>query len=210
MKTLIYRIALLLLAICLAACAIAPRSQDFVQGGADYFPGGSPDYAFGQGQSFENFENVVRAQSYLGLFTKYRSWIDIKPNKTHGANIIGLRGYLPIDVRWKLKDGREFILEQIDLRTIMREYFKTHDIQLQHQEENRARAQGDFSPDLLHEVKDDTVVIKWQVTTNLTPLAVRNAPATKARGYGYKEKEYFVTAIKGKPTSGIDFEKWAS
>lgn len=205
MKSLIRWMALAYLVLGLMACTGSGQGVGFA--GADYFAGDSPSYNFGQGQSFENFENVERAQSYLGLFTKERVWRDIKPSKVWSGSTIGLSAYFPLDVRWKLKDGREFMLEQIDLRAIMREYFRNNKILLQHHQENRARAEGDFSPDLLYEVKDDTVIIKWQVVTNKTPLLQRSAPATKALGPGYSYELYFVTAIKGKPTSGIDFDK---
>ena len=109
---------------------------------------------------------------------------------------------------WKLKDGREFILEDIDLRGIMREYFKANDIKLQWQREGRPKAKvGDAEPLLTHEVKDDTVRIKWVITTNHTPVDMRILPSGAATKWQTTDEEYLVTTIHGKPTSGIDFNK---
>jgi hypothetical protein len=98
-------------------------------------------------------------------------------------------------------------LEGIDVRTIMREYFKNNKILLQHQQEKRARVDGDYTPDLLYEVKEDTVILKWQVITNTTPLAERKAPATKEIKFWNTRQQYPVIALKCNPTKGIDFDK---
>lgn len=120
-----------------------------------------------------------------------------------------LQMYYPLDVRWKLKDGREFMLEKIDIRAIMREYFKTHDIQIPWQKEHRPKADvGDLYPSLVHEVKDDTVIIKWMVRTNHTPVSERFTPTGAATHWKFTDEEFIVTTIKGAPTSGIDFDKW--
>ena len=97
--------------------------------GRDYFPGGSRDYAWGGGgQSKESLVNLARAQYEYSASTKSRHWIDAQVSSVATATMIGLQAYYPLHVRWKLKDGREFIQENIDISSIMREYFKTHEI----------------------------------------------------------------------------------
>lgn len=122
--------------------------------------------------------------------------------------MIGLQAYYPLHVRWKLKDGREFMLENIDIRAIMRDYFKTHDIQLQWQREGRPKAKsGDYGPLLAREVKDDTVRIKWVITTNHTPVNQRFTSSGAATRWVTTDEEHLVTTLQGVPTSGIDFNK---
>jgi hypothetical protein len=133
--------------------------------GRDYFPGGSRDYAWGGGgQSKESLVNMSRAQYEYSPSTTNRHWIDAQVSRIASATMIGLQAYYPLHVRWKLKDGREFIVENIDISSIMREYFKTHDIQMAWRREGRPKdSVGDFEPLLTHEVKDDTVRIKWVI-----------------------------------------------
>ena len=177
--------------------------------GRDYFPGGSPEYGWGVSQKKEDFANVEQAQSYSGLYTKRRSWHNITVGSRSTAQIIGLRAYYPLSVRWKLKDGREFILENIDISAIMREYFKTHEIQLPWQREGRPKhAVGDSDPLLTHEVKDDTVRIKWVITTNRTPVNQRLTAQGAATNWEFTQEEFLVATLKGVPTSGIDFNNW--
>lgn len=189
--------------------ACASSSGGGTAQGRDYFPGGSPSYDWGISQSKENFANVEQAQSYSGLYSKQRSWQNISVGSRASATIIGLYAYYPLDVRWKLKDGREFILEKIDIRAIMREYFKTHDILLPWQREGRPKAKsGDAGPLLTHEVKDDTVLIKWVITTNQTPVNQRFTPTGAATRWQTTDEEHLVITIQGVPTRGIDFNKW--
>ena len=209
MKNSIQRFLILCLAPCLSACASVSGGASGQIQGRDYFPGGVQFYSYGVSQSKENFANVDKAQSYYGLYTKQRTWADIKPARAPGS-INMLQMYYPLDVRWKLKDGREFILEKIDIRAIMREYFKTHDIQMPWQKGGWPQhLSGDGDPSLVHEVKDDTVVIKWLVITNHTPVQDR-FPKTTGIPSRWKltDEEFLVTTIKGVPTSGIDFDKW--
>jgi hypothetical protein len=208
MKKLLHRFGILCLALWLSACASAGGSASGQPQGRDYFPGGVPYYSYGVSQSKENFANVDKAQSYYGLYTKQRTWADIKPARAPGS-INMLQMYYPLDVRWKLKDGREFMLEKIDIRAIMREYFKTNDIQMPWQKEGRRKeGPSDGYPSLVHEVKDDTVIIKWLVTTNHTPVAERFTPSGAATRWKFTDEEFIVTTVKGVPTSGIDFDKW--
>lgn len=206
MKNLIQRFAIVLLALWLSACASVGAGGQTQ--GRDYFPGGVQYYSYGVSQSKENFANVERAQSDYGMYTKQRTWSSIRPERAPG-HINMLQMYYPLDVRWKLKDGREFMLEKIDIRAIMREYFKTHDIQIPWQKEHRPKADvGDLYPSLVHEVKDDTVIIKWMVRTNHTPVSERFTPTGAATHWKFTDEEFIVTTIKGAPTSGIDFDKW--
>ena len=182
-------------------------SQVQVKPGRAPIPGGYWMYSFGDGQTPGNFGNVEIAQSYYGLWSKQRWWGKIRPSTRATANTIGLQTYYPLHVRWKLKDGREFILENIDVPAIMREYFKTHSLQLQWQREGRPKAIGDGSPTLAHEVKDDTVILKWVITLNRTPVNERLTPTGAATRWDFQDEEHIVTVLKGNPTSGIDFSK---
>jgi hypothetical protein len=178
---------------------------------ANPMPGDAEFYGFGISQTKEDLENIEIAQYALGLYKTRRSWDRVTVGR--GANTLGLRTYYPVDMRWKLKDGREFILEDIDTATIMREYFKTNNFLLQHQREKRKEVLGDYSPALQFGVKDDTVVIKWGLTLNKTPVdkrfpvIVNGIPARDGTMWKLEYEEHFVIALKGKPTSGIDFNK---
>ena len=188
----------------------ARQAEAYYAQGRDYFPGGYDSYAFGTSQSKENFENVEAAQYYFGLFTSQRSWINISIVRVFAtAQIIGLYNYFPIDVRWKLKDGREFLLEKIDIRAIMREYFKTQDIQLPWQKEKRKYdVVGDGDPLLVIEVKNDAVQFKWIISTNRTPVNQRLTASGGANKWDFTSEEFIVGVVKGKPTTGIDFANW--
>jgi hypothetical protein len=171
----------------------------------DYFPGGYWLYSFGTGQSKANLENIEIAQSYYGIPSLRRSWTRLSPGRASGEKI-GLQAYFPLSVRWKLKDGREFILENIDTAALMREYFKTHDLKLQWQREGRLQAKvGEGSPLLAHEVKNDTVILKWVITINRTPVDKRLTPTGAAKFWDTYDEEHIVAILKGNPTSGIDF-----
>jgi hypothetical protein len=195
----------LLLALTLASCT---HPLDATHRTTDYFPGGSQFYSFGTSQSKENFENVERAQLHLGLYRKERSWEPIVVNRGSGR-FFGLQTYVPIDMRWRLKDGREFILENIDSRALNQEYFKTHQILLPHQIEKRPRAiSGDSDPVLVVEVKDDTFILKWLIITNKTPVNERFQPNGAANKWEREYTEYTVATLKGNPTSNINFDNW--
>ena len=175
----------------------------------DLFPGGQSTYDWGYGQSKENFANIEVGQYAYSSNTAQRTWMNIQPTNGAGATMLGLSAYSPLHVRWKLKDGREFILENIDVRAIMQEYFKTHTIQLQWQREGRPRAKScDSGPLLVQEIKDDTVRIKWVISTNQTPVDQRFTATGAATKWIFTDEEYLVTTLKGNPTSGINFNNW--
>lgn len=175
--------------------------------GPDYFAGGSRYYSFGTSQSRANFENVERAQSEYGFYKTQRHWTDIKPMRSPGEFNM-LQAYYPLSVRWKLKDGREFILDRVDIRPYMKEYFKTHDVELPWQKERRPKAKsGDGDPSLVHEIKDDGVILKWLITTNHVPVDERFKPSGEANRWKFSDEEHYITTIPGQPTSGIDFDK---
>ncbi len=203
-------LTMLLLAWCLSACAVG--SGGFDQ--ADYFPGGVGIYSFGGGGiSKENYKLIEVAQSEYSPYKDRRVWSEDKPAYSPSATMLGLTRYYPLHVRWKLKDGREFILENIDVRAIMREYFKTNKktIQLQWQREKRSRDRvGDFSDAILvHDIKGDQLILKWIVTINLTPVEQRLQPNGVANKWILKDEEYVVTTIPGTATQGIDFnQRW--
>jgi len=194
-----------------AGCALAACTStgSAANGQRDYFPGGAPSYDWGMSQRQEDFVNVERAQAYYGLFKSQRAWENVSVGRRASATILGLGSYYRLDVRWKLKDGREFLLENIDVAAIMREYFKTHDLQSQWQREKRPRARvGDAGPMLTYDVEDDTVRLKWVITTNHTPVDQRLTPQGAATPWVTTDEEHIVTTIKGVPTQGIDFSRW--
>jgi hypothetical protein len=207
----------LLVALSLVACAAKPTADSTgapalsPASGPDYFPGGDRWYSWGPAQSKENFANVEQAQWATGMYTKQRSWGPISVSRSKVTpNLNLLPAYYPMHMRWKLKDGREFILENIDIRAIMREYFKTHDLKQQWQRENRPRAKvGDGGAVLGHEIKDDTVIIKWYIEINRTPVDQRLTATGAATKWDIVKEEHFVTSIPGKPTFGIDFDNWS-
>lgn len=187
----------------LAGCA----TQGSAQQTRDYFPGGAAFYSFGISQSKANLENVEIAQFDYALYSTQRTWKKITPGKATGM-INVLQGYFPFSVRWQLKDGRQFILENIDVRSIMREYFKTNDIQMPWQKEGRPKAKsGDSYPAMVHEVKDDTVLIKWLIRTNRTPVNERFTSQGAAVLWVQDDEEFIVAVLRGVPTQGIDFRK---
>lgn len=206
----------LFVALGLVACAAGPSANSgaapavSTPSGADYFPGGDRWYSWGPAQSKENFANVEQAQWATGMYTKQRSWGPISVSSSVVTpNLNALPAYYPLHVRWKLKDGREFILENIDIRAIMREYFKTHDLKQQWQREGRPKSSvGDGKAILGHEVKDDKVIIKWYIRINRTPVDQRLTSTGAATKWDMIHEEYFVTSIPGKPTTGINFDKW--
>ena len=67
---------------------------------------------------------------------------------------------------------------------------------------------GDYEPSLVREIKDDTVIIKWLLITNHTPVSERFTPSGAATRWKRTAEEFIVTTIKGVSTSGIDFDKW--
>ncbi len=193
---------LLVCVLFLGACASGPIKE------RDYLPGNSPFYSFGVAQSKENFANVRRAESAVGIYSDQRSWGWFEAGTAPG-NISMVQSYFPFSVRWELKDGRQFILENVDVRGIMKEYFKTNDITLPWQKEGRKRDRWEYDPALVYEVKDDHLRLKWLITDIVTPPEKRfleNGATTK---WDLVRTEYLVAEIKGKPIQGIDFnQKW--
>ncbi len=196
-------ILLYVLLVGLVGCATAnDRTPSHLRFGDGPLPGDTSLYSFGTVQNREYYlKNVEHAQDYYGLFPAERLWSEIGPVRAP-SSIGGLRVYYPLSVRWQLKDGRQFILEDIDIAAIMREYFKKNTILLQHQREGRQRTRGDGDPCLVHELQGDSLVIKWIVRLNHTPLDRRDKEMSKI-----SEEEILVTTLKGNPTTGIDFSK---
>ncbi|MGE0332909.1 MAG: hypothetical protein AB7P37_19695 [Ramlibacter sp.] len=192
----------------LTGCASAGDSTPaHLRFGTGPLPGDAQMYSAGSVQDRDYYlSNIEHAQDYFGLFPAVRSWEDIGPVRAP-AMLGGLRLYYPLSVRWQLKDGRQFILEDIDIAAIMRDYFKTNTILLQHQREGRERIHGDYNPSLVHEIRDDSLVIKWLLTINKTPMAIRLGPQGVNTKLQLVDEEIPVITLKGNPTSGIDFSK---
>lgn len=192
----------LLLLVLLAGCTTLGQ-----YGERDYFPGGVPYYGFGTMQGKENFANIERAQSNYGLFSKERWWREVRPSSGEGGTF-ALTAYYPLHVRWQLKDGRQFIAENIDIRAIMRHYFASHQIVMPWEKEGRPRFRpGDTDPTLGYEIKDEQVLIKWRITTNHTPVSERVLPSGAATRWKWSDEDFFVTAVPGKPASEINFKQ---
>ena len=173
---------------------------------ADIFPGNVSNYSFGSFQKPENFVNVERAQSNSAPRNASRVWIEIVPSRSASGTMGNMQSYLRFDVRWKLKDGREFILENIDTRGISNEYLRKNPIQLQWQREGRPRDRvGDGDAILTFEVKDDSVLLKWAVRINRTPVTQRLTSTGAATKWDVYTEEYVMTTLKGIPTSDINF-----
>lgn len=205
----LWRLASIAIALWLSACSAAPAPIE----NRNPLLGDAKTYGFGVSQSKDDFANVEVAQLNFGMYKTRRSWEAILPNRG-STRYAALSYYYPFDMRWKLKDGREFIIENVDTAAVMREYLKTHQLLLQPQQEKRLRHPvGDYDPAIVVGVKDDTVVIKWQITMNRTPVEkrlpvmVNGKPAMDGTPWKLENEEYFVTALKGIPTSGIDFTK---
>ncbi len=193
---------------CLAIALVSlwfGTSQKTVAQQRDYFPGGAQFYGYTVAQGRENFANVRRAQSEYSLYPNHRTWIDHRPGK--GGGMFMLSSYYLLHVRWELKDGRQFIAEKIDVRAIMGEYFKNNNIQLPWQKEGRPMAtSGDSYPNLAFEIKDEYIILKWNIETNHTPVDQRFTASGAATPWYSTDEDYVVAVIKGTPTNAIDFD----
>lgn len=200
----------LLMALSVAGCAeygVTRAMSGPPRGQTDIFPGNHWNYSFGMFQKAENFENVLRAQDNTSRRGEPRHWTDIKPTRSAIPNLNILQSYFPFDVRWKLKDGREFILENIDVRGVANDYLRKNPIQMGWQRENRPRALvGDGGATLCYEVKDDTVLLKWAISINRTPVNQRLTATGAATHWDIQHEEYLMAAIKGTPTKDINLD----
>ena len=152
---------------------------------------------------------MKRAQTAWGIYANERTWIDTRPGIAP-ARLAMISFYFPFSVRWELKDGRQFLLENIDVRAIMREHFRDpkNDLVLSWQREGRPKFHtGDAYPALVYEIKDDVVRLKWLLAVNRTPVDQRILPSGAAARWDVVQEEYLVREIPGKPLQGIDFEQ---
>ena len=177
--------------------------------GSNSFPGGYQRYDFGHAQPATTFGNIEIAQYAYVLNAREYGWSRVVPYySSPSPNIGGLTTYYPLSVRWRLKDGREFILDRADLRPFMATYFKTNRIDLPWQKENRQEYPvGDPSPALGFEIQEDAVIVKWTIRTNQTPPNERLTPTGAATKWRITNEQFIVTRIAGVPTQGIDFSK---
>ncbi|MBA3772341.1 MAG: hypothetical protein H0X13_07620 [Ramlibacter sp.] len=190
----------LLLAV-LQACASINHAPT---GGRIPIPGGS--YSWGTSQKVEDFSNVEIAQSRILMYSDHTSpWKEIFTSRIAMAQIIGLQSYFPMQARWRLKDGREFVLKFVDQEALVRDYLKTHELKVQWEREGRKFALGDALAKLTHDIKDDALRLKWVVTLNRTPVSQRLRPGGAANPWTFEDEEHVIAVIKGVPASGIDF-----
>ncbi|MFD0667968.1 hypothetical protein ACT80S_09625 [Ramlibacter sp. MAHUQ-53] len=179
------------------------------QAGASAIPGGHPVYNFGVAQDRVMFERqVARAQVNYSPHSQ-RAWGDFSGGEGSGF-IVGLTGFYPLDVRWKLKDGRQFIAERVDVGRLVREFAETRQILLQHQRERRTFGPtGDHPPLFAIAVADGWLVLKWQIVFNLRPVAERLKPPGTVGPAVYVREEHIVATVPGTPAQDIDFDsKW--
>jgi hypothetical protein len=199
----------LLISLSIASCASEgvtramsgpPRVQ------TDIFPGGSSSFSMGPFQKKENFVNVERAQWNFSAGRSGRFWGDIQPSIYPVATLNILQSYRPLDVRWKLKDGREFFLDDVDIRSISNDFLRKYPIQLQWQREGRPREKvGDGDPVLCFEIRNDELILKWIVRINNTPPNQRLTANGAATRWEIQHEETLVTTIKGNRIVGINF-----
>jgi hypothetical protein len=169
-------------------------------------PGGV--YSWGTFQKVEALTNLEIAQSRVLVYSNYISpWRKVLPANLALAQVSGLQSYFPMQARWRLKDGREFILESVDQGAYVREYMKTHEIRLQWEREGRKFAAGDSQIMLAHDINDDTLRLKWVVTINRTPFHQRLRTDGAANPWKFEEEEHVIAVIRGAPASGIDFNQ---
>ena len=167
-------------------------------------PGGL--YSWGTSQKVEDFANVEIAESRILRYSGHPgAWREIYASKRAAAQVSGLQSYFPMQARWKLKDGREFILEFIDQGALVREYMKTHEIKVQWEREGRKFVLGDADALLTHDFKDDTLRLKWVVRLNRTPVDQRLLPSGAANYWVTEDEEHVISVIKGVVADGIDF-----
>lgn len=172
----------------------------------DYLPGGVEYYSVGSSLNKDYFTKyVTRVQYAYSLYADHRWWQDSRPPSNPSA-INMLQSYAPLHVRWELKDGRQFVAENIDVRAVMFEYFKRGDLKLQWQREGRNWAIGDLDPSLVYDVREDEVILKWLIRMNKTPYDQRILPSGAATRWIFEYEEHVAGAVKGTPTQGIDFE----
>ncbi len=192
----------------LSACAIASshNSRASVHEAAVPVPGGST-YSWGWSQKPEDSVQVERAQSGLRMRASApRTWFNVSINRLPQSGFGALRAYYPLHARWKLRDGREFLVDEVDTAGLMREYWRANSLSMQWQREGRARDPvGDFDPLLAHEVKGDELRIKWIVILNKTPVSQRLGVSGAARSWRLEYEEHLLAVIKGRATSGINF-----
>lgn len=173
---------------------------------ASVIPGGAPTYSFAASQDKLPFEReVARAQLHYSPYSP-RVWVEFYGGHSSGW-LVGLGSFYPLDVRWQLKDGRQFILERIDVPRLMQEFSRSHRIELQHQRENRPRdSAGDYGPSFVIEVADRWLVLKWQITLNLTPVGQRFKPGGAAAHWALVREEHIIAALPGRLVEGLDFD----
>ncbi len=210
---------LLIVALVLSACSTATRydlhRQQFVDGMVirDYFLGGADSYCFSHyTKDKEQFDSTIeKAEASFETSLTDRHWIPIRSSKNHSCGTSGMRYYYQISARWKLKDGREFMIDRLNVRPLMREFFKTQDAPMQWVVGGRAKGIGDGEPGVLLDVQGDSIVLYWVNHLNDQPFAERLIPDAqypKGRYIAKLRKEYYTAAtVKGTPTSGIDFNK---
>lgn len=171
-------------------------------------PGDAPTFSVGYSQDREYFkEYVVNAQYAYHLHRSSRTWVDIYLDV--GAFIGWDIWPAPISVRWELKDGRKFIVDDIPTSRYAAEFRDRMWVPLQHHRERRPPAMWDADPMLAVEVWEDMAILKWHVPLNLTPPSERTpyTPNKKLKPHKFTFEEYVIAEVKGHPVTTIDFRQ---
>lgn len=200
------RCVLWCLAVVLIGCASPGSLTQAARTGRAPLPGDAQYISMGISQDKAYFdEKVERAQAKFGLF-RGSSWVEFK-GYSAPFMYLGMESYPAVSVRWKLKDGRAFVLEDIDVNAHVLRYFETHQLLLQHQREGRPRHfMGDFVPALVIEVHEDQVRLKWLLHNNLTPPDKRMGPDGGTLPWKVVKEEHLIATVSASMTSGIDFD----
>jgi hypothetical protein len=187
------------IALVVLGCAPATLSPASSARGSVAIPSGQ--YSWGIDQRADDFADVEIAQSALLVSGGPSAWRSIVPTRYEAANLLSLERYYVMRARWKLKDGREFVLESVDIEAIMREYFSTHPpIRVQWEREGRPYELGDALPQLVHDVKGDSLRLRWVLRINRTPVQQR-----RSSPWAIEREVYPIAEIKGRQTTGLNF-----
>jgi hypothetical protein len=208
-------LALFLLVSCSTTTQRDIHRHQFVEGMnvPDYILGGANGFCHGSKTDKAYVDATFEvAQGFFDTELHERRW-----RETYGrsSGITCNSGpyyyFYTISARWKLKDGREFIIDRAETRPIIREFFKTQDVLMPWDREKRPR-KDDLNPGLVMEFREDHVQLYWWLKVIDTPVSERwksVRPRKEFPDFKWQmhDELYPIGIIKGVPTTGIDFDK---